>query len=169
MIWKDIPGYGAPYRINEIGEVQQLRHGKWKPLKANLSRGRVEVFLRTIDGKQTKIGVFRLLDRAFRGGYADRNDLKTVAANGAWTECFLDNLAYLSQAEVARRGAVRCQNKPAMRHDRYGNTEMYKSIGDAAEKNGMSRSAMAQRLYHGVLDPRGYRFELANPKWGRSI
>lgn len=169
MIWKDIPGYGTPYRINEIGEVQQLRHGKWKPLKANISRGRVEVFLRTIDGKQTKIGVFRLLDRAFRGGYADRNNLKTVAANGMWSECTLDNLTYRSQAEIVCGGAARCLRTPIIRYDRNGDTEIYKSVEDAARKNGLSRAGLDRRMYHGVLDPRGYRFELANPKWGRSI
>ena len=169
MIWKNIPGYKYPYRINDQGEVQQLRSGAWQTLKRSAARGRMEVLLRTTEGKQVRAGVFQLLDLAFRGGYAARNRLCSVAANGVKTECTLDNLSYLPQAEVARRGMVRCQRKPVIRYDRNGGAEVYKAVGEAAKKNGLSRPALVKRLYHGVLDPRGYHFELANPKRGKSI
>lgn len=44
-MWKRIDGYKFPYRINDLGEVQWFRWGRWIPLKIYLTN-RAEVRLR---------------------------------------------------------------------------------------------------------------------------
>lgn len=159
--WRDIPGYKYPYRISSEGVVQQLVRGKWRDLSVRLERGvRAEVRLRRMDGKQVHRGVFRLLDEYFRGGHARKHGLKISPKNGVKTECTLENLAYKTQSEIGRKALSRAVRKPVIRYDRYGNATIYPSVHEAATKNGLSKSSLDRRLYQGVLDPRGYRFEV---------
>ena len=159
--WRDIPGYKYPYRISSEGVVQQLVRGKWKPLSVRLARGvRAEVHLRAFDGKQVRRGVFRLLDECFRDGYARKHGLCTCPKNGVKTDCTLDNLVYKTQAEIGRDSMKRSMCKPVVRYDRHGNTKLYKSVHEAAKDAGMPHQTLDWRLYHGVLDPRGYRWEV---------
>lgn len=159
--WRDIPGYKYPYRISSEGEVQQLVRGKWRDLSVRLERGvRAEVRLRRMDGKQVHRGVFRLLDEYFRGGYARKRGLKISPKNGVKTECTLDNMAYKTQAEIGRDSMKRSMSKPVVRYDKNGNMKLYKSVKDAAKDAGMPHQTLNWRMYHGVLDPRGYRWEV---------
>lgn len=159
--WRDIPGYKYPYRISSEGVVQQLDRGKWRDLTVRLRSGvRAEVRLRRMDGKQVHRGVFRLLDEYFRGGYARKRGLKISPKNGAKMDCTLDNMAYKTQAEIGRKSRSRSAKKPVLRYDKHGNATIYGSVIEAARKNGMSASSLDRRLYGGVLDPRGYRWEV---------
>lgn len=64
-MWKPITGYLNNYRINELGDVQQFRRGKWISLTVNTRGPRAEVRLRGLDGKQKRVGVFGYWTDAF--------------------------------------------------------------------------------------------------------
>ena len=159
--WRDIPGYKYPYRISSEGEVQQFSRGKWRALAVKVEKGiRAEVRLRTIDGKQVHRGVLRLLDEHFRRGYARKHGLCVCPKNGVKSECTLDNIVYRTQSEIGRDSLRRTMSKPIVRYDKNGNTKLYKSVKDAAKDAGMPHQTLNWRMYHGVLDPRGYRWEV---------
>lgn len=149
-MWRRIEGYKYPYRINEQGEVQWFRWGRWMPMRIYL-KNRAEVRLRGLDGKQKQVGVFRLLDECFCGGYARKNGLCVGPKNGVKMDCTLRNMEYKTQSEIGKKSMARTMRKPVIRYDRNG---------EAARKNGMTEFALGRRLYRGVLDPRGYRFEV---------
>ena len=159
-MWRRIEGYKYPYRINKQGEVQWFRWGRWMPLKIYYSEHRAEVRLRGLDGKQKQAGVFRLLDECFCGGYARKHGLCVGPKNGVKMDCTLENMAYRTQSEIGKRTMERTMRKTVIRYDRNGEATVYRSISEAARKNGMSASCLDRRLHGGVLDPRGYRFEV---------
>ena len=160
MEWREIPGYKYPYRISNQGEVQKWDGKIWVPLIPDTISARVQVRLKRENGVQHRVGVFRLLDKYFNGGYADKHGLCVGPKNGVKTECTLENLAYKTQSEIGRKALSRTAKKPVIRYDRYGNATIYPSVHEAATKNGLSKSSLDRRLYQGVLDPRGYRFEV---------
>lgn len=159
MVWKAIKGYKYPYRISDQGEVQWFRWGRWMPLKITLDN-RANVRLRGLDGIQKKVGIFRLLDECFCDGYARKNGFCIGPKNGVQTECTLENMEYKTQSEIGKRSLSRTMRKTVIRYDRDGNATIYRSVQEAAKKNGMTASSLDRRLYKGVLDPRGYRFEV---------
>ena len=157
--WRDIPGYANPYRISECGEVQQFRNGKWVTLLPE-TRNRTQVRLRGKDGKQKRVGVFRLLDEFFNGGYARKHGLRVSPKNGMKSDCTLENLTYKTQSEIGRAARSRSAKTPVIRIDRNGNTEVYPSVTEAAKASGLTIQALDRRMYHGVLDPRGYKWKV---------
>lgn len=160
MEWREITGYKYPYRISDQGEVQKWNGNVWCTLIPDTISARVQVRLKRENGVQHRVGVFRLLDKYFNGGYADKHGLCVGPKNGVKTECTLENLAYKTQSEIGRKALSRTVRKPVIRYDRYGNATIYPSVHEAATKNGLSKSSLDRRLYQGVLDPRGYRFEV---------
>ena len=160
MAWRSIDGYKYPYRISDQGEVQKWDGKQWITLLQDTTSVRVQVRLKRMDGGQHKVGVFRLLDKYFNGGYAEKNGLCVGPKNGMKTECTLENITYKTHAEIGRKSIYRTARKPVVRYDRHGNSVIYPSIKEAAKKNGMTVSSLDRRLYHGTLDPRGYRWEV---------
>lgn len=158
MSWRKIEGYKFPYRISEDGEVQVWK-GKWIPV-THYTENRTMVRLRTVDGKQRSVGVFRLLDECFCGGYARVHGLCVRPKNGVKSDCTLDNMEYRTRAETGRKSLSRSARKAVVRTDRHGGTVLYKSVTEAARKNGISVQALDRRMYGGVLDPRGYKWEV---------
>jgi hypothetical protein len=159
IIWRDIPGYAYPYRIRDRGEVQQFRGGAWKTISVRVTR-RAQVILRKPDGTQRRLGVFRLLDELFNDGYARKHGLCVSPKNGVKSECTLENLTYKTRAEIGRESWSRGSRRPVMRTDRNGNVELYPSVIAAAKASGLTVQSLDRRLYHGVLDPRGYRWKV---------
>lgn len=160
-MWRDIPGYAYPYRISDQGEVQQIRNGKWVSLAVTVTR-RAEVHLRLENGKQCRAGVFRLLDEYFNDGYASKHGVCVGPKNGVKSECTLDNLAYKTHEEIGRNSFTRSAKKPVIRRDRAGNGVIYPSIKEAARKSGLTPQSLDRRIYNGVLDPRGYTWEVVD-------
>lgn len=158
--WRSIPGFQTPYRINKNGIVQQYRWEKWITIKQYVTPRRTEVRLRGKDGKQKKFGVFRLLDKFFCNGYGEKNGLCVGPKNGVKSECTLENLAYKTQSEIGKKSITRSMKKPVIRYDRSGKTILYESVQEAAKKNGITPQSLDRRIYGGVLDPRGYRWEI---------
>ena len=157
--WRDIPGYAYPYRISDRGEVQKLKNGTWTPMAVRVER-RAIVTLRTKDGKQRPMGVFRLLDEFFNNGYARKHGLCVSPKNGVKIDCTLENLTYRTHGEIGRSSRSRGSRKPVMRTDRNGKVTLYHSVNEAAKDSGLTIQSLDRRLYHGVLDPRGYRWKV---------
>ena len=160
MEWREIPGYKYPYRISNQGEVQKWDGKVWVPLIPDIISARVQVRLKREDGVQHRVGVFRLLDKYFNGGYADKHGLCVGPKNGVKTECTLENLVYKTQAEIGKKSLSRTMQKTVIRYDKNGEATVYKSVSEAAKRNGLTTSALDRRLYCGTLDPRGYKFEV---------
>ena len=121
MTWRQINGYQYPYRINEEAQVQKWDGKQWIDIRARISGNRAVVYLRTVEGKQYKAALVRLMDDAFWEGRAKRDGLHITHRNGVKLDCELRNLVAVKPGQAGRK-------------------------------------------YHGVLDPRGYRFELLNQR-----
>ena len=160
--WAEITGYANRYRISTEGVVQQHRWNRWVTLSRQVTPRRTEGLLRGLDGKQKHLGVFRLLDRTFCGGYAEKHGLCVGPKNGVRQDCTLQNLAYRTQAEIGRESTSRHMKKPVIVYDRLGQAEIYHSLKEAALKTGLSRAAVGRRIHKGVMDAKGRHFELAN-------
>lgn len=159
-MWKEIPGYKNPYRIDENGTVQQFTRGKWVTVTPYVTRSRAEVRLRGLDGKQKHVGIFRLLDLCFMRGYGEKNGLSIGPKNGMKSDCAIENMMYQTKSDVGKKSFSRARKRIVIRHDKDGNQTVYKSVEEAARKNGLTRASLDRRAYHGVLDPRGYRWEI---------
>lgn len=159
-MWKYITGYKFPYRVNQDGCVQKFQNNKWVSLSHIYTSGRMIVKLVKEDGTRVGYGVLRLLDKCFNDDYAKKHGLCVCPKNGVKSECTLSNITYKLPSEVSVASMLRHRRRPVIRYDRFGNSEVYKSVTEAAKKNWLSKSSLDQRIYHGVLDPRGYRFEL---------
>ena len=162
MIWKDITGYGCPYRINEEGDVWRFDRAqkKWMRCKP-LVRKRTVVFLRLKDGRQKQVGVTRLMDRAFFNGYGEKNGLSAYHKDGSKANCSRDNLLWMTQSEIGKIHGGRGRRKPVIEYDRQGKeVAIYKSITAAGKAHNVGRVAMANRISGRVLDPSGHFFRL---------
>lgn len=158
MIWRNISGYKFPYRISEEGEVQRQDPDGWHTLSVWINNKRAVVALRSMDGTQKRVPVTRLMDEHFFGGRAKREGLRISHRNGSKLDCSAKNLVFMTQSQLGKLHGSRGARRPVVRYDRNGRSTIYKSVKEAAEKNGMSPSTLDRRLYGGVLDPRGYRF-----------
>lgn len=158
-MWKEIGGYKYPYRINQDGIVQVKHDGKWRTLEQNCRHyGRAEVYLRQTNGLYRAVGVFRLLDKCFNDGYAEKNGLCVVPHDGDKGNTELNNIAYRTRLDMSR-GSLG-NRKPVVRYDQNGNSTAYKSCRDAAKASGIKPTTFSARLKNGTQDPRGYRFEV---------
>lgn len=160
MTWRQINGYQYPYRINEEAQVQKWDGKQWIDIRARISGNRAVVYLRTVEGKQYKAALVRLMDDAFWEGRAKRDGLHITHRNGVKLDCELRNLVAVKPGQAGRKYHGRPNQKPIIRRDRDGGEMLYSSVSEAARKNGLSLASLDRRLYHGVLDPRGYRFEV---------
>ena len=159
--WREIKGYKYPYRISDQGEVQKLTNKKgWVTLLPRMDNTRAVVQLRTVDGRHVRVGVFRLLDECFCGGHAKKHGLYISPKNGSALDCSVENILYHTKGEISAKTMSRSMRKVVIEYDKNNNTKIYKSITEAAAKNGIPQQTFSWRLRHGVLDPRGYRWEV---------
>ena len=112
MIWKEIYGYKFRYRINDDGKVQKFdsKRNVWVDLSVKVAE-RATVSLRTKEGKQVEVGVSRLMDQAFFGGYAQKNGLKAAHRNASKADCSRGNLIFLNQSQLGRWHGGRGEKK----------------------------------------------------------
>ena len=82
MTWRKIDGYQYPYRINEEAQVQKWDGKQWIDIRARISGNRAVVYLRTVEGKQYKAALVRLMDDAFWEGRAKRDGLHITHRRG---------------------------------------------------------------------------------------
>ena len=161
MEWREITGYKYRYRISDQGEVQRFypEHG-WMPIASKMTWNRLHVTLRRTDGTQTKIAVVNLMDQCFFGGYARKNGFHISHKNGSKTDCAADNLFFTNQSEIGKRwGTVGPRKAVVMTYK--GEETVYQSMIEAAQKNGLTKSALGRRINGEVYDQKGRVFKYA--------
>lgn len=160
MIWKSISGYKYPYRISEEGEVQKYDSKKniWISLKPKNHRYAV-VMLTKMDGKHREISLSSLMDQAFFGGYARKNGLVMYHRNGSAMDCSRENLIPMERRKVGKIVGGSARRTPVAKVERNGERIFYRSLKEAAEKNGMSSTAAQYRIKNGIYDPAGWYLE----------
>lgn len=158
-IWREITGYRYRYRISDQAQIQKFdpRAG-WTDIATKISWNRLHVTLRGLDGKQHKVAVVNLMDAAFFGGYARRNGLKIAHKNRARADCSAENLYFTTQSEIGQRNGAIGRRKPVI-VTRRGESIIYGSVTEAAEKTGLTRAGINRRLRGEVLDQKGRVFE----------
>ena len=100
MTWRQINGYQYPYRINEEAQVQKWDGKQWIDIRARISGNRAVVYLRTVEGKQYKAALVRLMDDAFWEGRAKRDGLHITHRNGVKLDCELRNLVAVKPGQA---------------------------------------------------------------------
>ena len=103
MTWRQINGYQYPYRINEEAQVQKWDGKQWIDIRARISGNRAVVYLRTVEGKQYKAALVRLMDDAFWEGRAKRDGLHITHRNGVKLDCELRNLVAVKPGQAGRK------------------------------------------------------------------
>lgn len=103
MTWRKIDGYQYPYRINEEAQVQKWDGKQWIDIRARISGNRAVVYLRTVEGKQYKAALVRLMDDAFWEGRAKRDGLHITHRNGVKLDCELRNLVAVKPGQAGRK------------------------------------------------------------------
>lgn len=157
-MWKSITGFKYPYRISDQGIVQKFDNKKrWVTLTPKVGKCMC-VRLVTPEGHQMTKPVNSLMDEYFFDGYAKKNGLRVAHKNGAKTDCSKDNLYFTTQSEIGKRHGGTGRRKPVVRIWR-GEKTFYKSVADAAKKNGLSNSSLERRIRGVTLDPKGRKFE----------
>lgn len=125
---------------------------------------KVKAIHRLLTGELERHYTIAELSERFSVPRAKRDGLHITHRNGVKLDCELRNLVAVKPGQAGRKYHGRPHKRPVIRLDLHGNEVIYPSVTDAARKNSLSISAMDRRLYHGVLDPRGYRFELLNQR-----
>lgn len=158
-MWKLIDGYKYVYRIDENAVVQKKKSdGTWFTLKPRNHRYAVVRLIRT-DGKQREVSLSSLMDLCFFNGYAKKHGLAMYHKNGVIMDCSKENLEPRPRKEIGHMVGHKRPGKPVVRIGK-SEPEFYRSIADAAKKNGLTRTALEYRIKNRIYDPRGYLFDL---------
>lgn len=156
--WKSIAGFKYPYRISDQGVVQKLDQKKGWVVIVPKSGKCMYVRLRTIEGKQMTKPVNSLMDEYFFDNYAKKNNLRVAHKNGAKMDCSRDNIYFTTQSELGKRHGGSGRRRPVVRIWR-GEKTFYRSVAEAANKNGLSNSSLERRIRGVTLDQKGRKFE----------
>ena len=78
------------------------------------------VYLRTVEGKQYKAALVRLMDDAFWEGRAKRDGLHITHRNGVKLDCELRNLVAVKPGQAGRKYHGRPHKRPVIRLDLHG-------------------------------------------------
>ena len=157
-MWVAIDGYKYPYRVNEHAVIQKQKEtGEWVEISQWVSGHIVVVNLRTTDGKQKRITVSTIMDKAFFGGIVKREGLKMRHKNRIITDCSVWNLEPITPSDLGVIYGKLSGRMPVVRRWR-GTEILYKSKTEAARRNGLTRNSLDRRISGQVQDPRGYQF-----------
>lgn len=151
-MWKMIPGYKWPYRIDENSCVQKRVKGKWFTKKPYLHGNRACVKMRSVDNKSLDVPVVWLMADAFMGGL--RLGCNIVHKNGYKLDCSLRNLEVISKQESGKRYGGKNRRIAVAKVDMDGNVvEIYSSGREAARKNYLSQSSVWLRCKKKIAYP----------------
>ena len=84
MTWRQINGYQYPYRINEEAQVQKWDGKQWIDIRARISGNRAVVYLRTVEGKQYKAALVRLMPFG-KAGQSGMDYISHTETASSWT------------------------------------------------------------------------------------
>lgn len=168
MIWKEIEGYKYRYRISDQGEFQKFDPVKgWVTQKQIFTGNRPYVNLINLESKQVKVAVVNLMDKYFFDGYARKNGLNIFHKNGSKSDCAVENLEFLTQSEIGKRCGTKSSRKAVIMSKNGIDIEIYPSVMEAANKNGLTKSSLIRRIKGETLDEKGRHFRYEKAKSGR--
>lgn len=158
MVWKEIEGYKYRYRIGDEGVIQKYDEKKgWVEVKTYCHRRVLYVRLRTNEDKQQRVPVFRLIDDYFYDGYAKKNGLVMSRISDIKDDFSVGNIYFTTRKELGKKfGGIGRRKTVFMTYK--GEETVYKSVTQAAKKNGLTRNALLRRARKQVLDEKGRNF-----------
>lgn len=161
MVWKEIEGYKYRYRIGDEGVIQKYDDKKgWIAIKPYYHRGILYVRLRTTENTQKKVSVFRLIDNLFFNGYAKKNGLVMTRISDIKDDFSVGNIYFTTRKELGKKNGCMGTRKAVLMEYK-GRETLYKSVREAARKNGMTTGAIIRRIRKQVFDQKGRQFKYA--------
>lgn len=150
-MWKEIKGYKYPYRISDMGVLQQFYQGKWRELKPQLSGGRARIQLMRTDGKRVQTPIVWLVADAYMGGRRPGMDI--VHKDGAKLNNAVYNLKFQPHIVTLKEN---CNNRrrPIAKVSKDGEVvDVFASAIEAAEKEFVSVETIRRRCNGKISDP----------------
>ena len=163
--WRDIPGYGGKYQVSRIGEVRRvLKDGSIKikiPYKKKTQRDRRYYVKLSHKSVAKEITVMAAVCLAFKG--APPAGKVMYHKNGDITDDRLDNIGFISRADLGRIAGTKSGKKKAvvMFNERGEDIEIYPSAREAARENFLSSQTVLDRCHGRIKKPfnlNGYSF-----------
>ena len=165
--WKPVPGT-KDYLVSREGGIRRVwKSGKvtdLKPQRKLTDRGRPQIVRLTIGGQRKECVVSHLVAAAFLG----KPPAGTVLwhKNGIKIDNHVENLAYITRQELAKKTAHKSHGQAVFKIDKDGNeVEVYRSAREAARHNYMSYQTVIDRCNHKVKNEyfsADYTFRWAN-------
>ena len=174
--WRNIPGYGGAYQINQMAEV---RCWKWrgqrtktphfltqyrkKPRGKGRRSGRYYFKLTDPGGKSREVAVISRMVDVWLGGRPPGK--VAYHRNGDLADSCLHNIAFTTPRELGVMTGAQSSRRPVEKIDMSGEVvEVYPSARAAARANHMSYQAVLDRCNGKVknpyaLDGHNYRFD----------
>ena len=162
--WKDIPGYGGKYQIDQEANVRRVyasgRTRAMTPYHRKMSGSQRLVVKLTSYGKSKEEVLMRLVALAFLG--PPPRGCVPYHKNGCQSDNYLNNIAYIDKRELGRMTGAMSARRPVAKIDRDGSVvEVYPSAREAARKNYMSYQTVMDRCngkVKGAFAPDGYAY-----------
>ena len=162
--WKDIPGYGGKYQIDQEANVRRVyasgRTRAMTPYHRKMSGSQRLVVKLTSNGKSKEEVLMRLVALAFLG--PPPRGCVPYHKNGCQSDNYLNNIAYISSRELGLLTGAKSRRRPVAKIDRDGYlVEVYPSAREAARRNYMSYQTVMDRCNgkaKGAFAPDGYAY-----------
>lgn len=159
--WREIPGMHGIYLISREGDVRKrFKSGlvsDIKPQHKATDRGKPKVVRLTINGKRKEFTVHRLMQLTWMDPAPPGMVIYHI--NGEKSDNHLENLAYITRQDLAKKTAHKANSAAVFKIDAQGNElEIYRSSREAARKNYMSYQSVTDRCNHKVKT----EFEIAD-------
>ena len=152
-LWRTIPGTEGIYLISREGDIRKrFKSGlvtDIKPQHKATDRGKPKVVKLTIKGKRKEFTVHRLMQMAWMEPAPP--GMVVYHVNGEKSDNHLENLAYITRHDLAKKTAHKSNGVAVFKIDKEGNElEIYRSAREAARNNYISYQTVMDRCNHKV-------------------
>lgn len=146
--WKDIPGYSGKYQVNIMGDVQRTYlSGKTKlltPYHKKMSGSQRLIVKLTKDEKSREVILMQIVANTFLGPCPD--GFVAYHKNGDQLDNCVNNIGYISRAELGRLTGAKSNRQPVAKIDCTGTVvAFYSSARAAAKENYLSYQTVNDR------------------------
>lgn len=146
--WKNIPGYQGKYQADKEGNVRRVyKSGKTRlmtPYRKKMSGNQSLVVKLTKSGKSKEEVVLQLIAKTFIGPMS--KGCVPYHKNGIQSDNYLNNIAYISKAELGKKTGAASSRQPTAKLNNNGEiVEVYSSARVAARQNYMSYQTIIDR------------------------
>lgn len=165
-MWKEIKGYKYPYRISDMGVLEQFYHGKWRVIQPFMKGNRAQFQMMLPDGKRKTVPVVWFMAEAYMGGRRPGMDI--VHKDGSKFNNAAYNLKFQPRKVTAM---MRCntRRKTIAKVSPDGEVvAVFRSIREAAEKEFVCTKVIRERCQGKIKDPyriNGYTYQYEDDVW----